>query len=301
MLVWLGINDGNMEEGSLRCDANVSVRPRGSDVLGTKTEVKNVNSFRYLQKAIDYEIGRQVDTIEHGGRIVQETRLFDAARGRTYSMRSKEEAHDYRYFPEPDLPPLIVTTARQAGLRDRLPELPEARRARFERAYALPAYDAALLTQSRDLADYFEAAARVSGTPKAASNWVMGEVLRTMKDRGWSVGDLPVTAAALAGLIGLTERGTISSTVAKEVFARMIETGRSADAIVASEGLAQVSDSGALEPHVRTVVEQHPDVVAEVRAGKDRKLQFLVGQVMKALGGKADPKVVTALLKKAIG
>jgi aspartyl-tRNA(Asn)/glutamyl-tRNA(Gln) amidotransferase subunit B len=301
VLVWLGINDGNMEEGSLRCDANVSVRPRGSDVFGTKTEVKNVNSFRYMQKAIDYEIGRHVDIIERGGRVVQETRLFDAAQGRTYGMRSKEEAHDYRYFPEPDLPPVVVTSERRQRLRERLPELPEARQARFEREFALPEYDARLLTQSRELADYFEAAARASGAPKAASNWVMGEVLRTMKERGWSIGEMPVQATALAGLIGLVERGSISSTVAKDVFSTMVLTGRSAEAIVAADGLAQVSDSTALEPYVRSVVQQHPDVVADVRTGKDRKLQFLVGQVMKALGGKADPKVVTALLRKAIG
>jgi aspartyl-tRNA(Asn)/glutamyl-tRNA(Gln) amidotransferase subunit B len=301
MLVWLGVNDGNMEEGSLRCDANVSVRPVGSRTLGTKTEVKNVNSFRYLQKAIEYEIGRHVDLIEHGGRIVQETRLFDAAQGKTYSMRSKEEAHDYRYFPEPDLPPLVIEESRRAALRSALPELPEARRARFRSQYALPDYDADLLTQSRGLADYFEATASASGSPKAASNWVMGEVLRTMKERGLAIEQVPLAPAALAGLIGIVEKGTISSTVAKDVFAKMFDSGRTADDIVAAEGLSQISDTSAIEPHVRAVVEANPDVIGEIRAGKDRKFQFLVGQVMKGTRGKADPKLVTELLKKAIG
>jgi aspartyl-tRNA(Asn)/glutamyl-tRNA(Gln) amidotransferase subunit B len=301
MLLWLGVNDGNMDEGSLRCDANVSVRPVGVATLGTKTEVKNVNSFRYLQKAIEFEIGRHIDVLEHGGRIVQETRLFDAAQGKTYSMRSKEEAHDYRYFPEPDLPPLIVDDARRESLRSMLPELPEARSARFQSQYGLPAYDAELLTQTRDVAEYFEAAATASASPKAASNWVMGEVLRTMKERGVPIGMVPVSPAALAGLIRVVEQGTISSTVAKDVFARMAESGRSADDIVQADGLAQISDSSAIEPHVDAVVKNHAEVIAEIRAGKDRKFQFLVGQVMKESRGKADPKVVTALLKKAIG
>jgi aspartyl-tRNA(Asn)/glutamyl-tRNA(Gln) amidotransferase subunit B len=301
MLVWLGVNDGNMEEGSLRCDANVSVRPAGGTTLGTKTEVKNVNSFRHLQKAIEYEIDRHVDVIEHGGRIVQETRLFDAAQGKTYSMRSKEEAHDYRYFPEPDLPPLVVESARRDTLRATLPELPEARSARFQAQYGLPAYDAELLTQTRGLADYFEATASTAGSPKAASNWVMGEVLRTMKERGIAIEQVPLSPAALAGLIRIVEKGTISSTVAKDVFAKMHDSGRSAEAIVAAEGLAQISDTSAIEPLVRAVVEAHPDVIGEIRAGKDRKFQFLVGQVMKETRGKADPKLVTELLKKAIG
>jgi aspartyl-tRNA(Asn)/glutamyl-tRNA(Gln) amidotransferase subunit B len=301
LLVWLGVNDGNMDEGSLRCDANVSVRPAGSSTLGTKAEVKNVNSFRYLQKAIEYEIGRQIDVLEHGGRVVQETRLFDAAQGRTYSMRSKEEAHDYRYFPEPDLPPLVVDASRREALRAMLPELPEARRVRFQREYALPPYDAALLTESRALSDYFEATAAACGQPKAASNWVMGEVLRTLKEQDLRIEAFPVSPAALGALVRIVEAGTISSTVAKDVFATMMASGRAAGEIVEAEGLAQVSDTGALEPHVRTVVDEHPEVVAEIRAGKDRKFQFLVGQVMKASRGKADPKAVTALLKQAIG
>jgi aspartyl-tRNA(Asn)/glutamyl-tRNA(Gln) amidotransferase subunit B len=299
-LVWLGVNDGNMEEGSLRCDANVSVRRAGSDAFGTKTEVKNVNSFRYLEKAIAYEIGRHIDVIENGGRIVQETRLFDAAQGRTYSMRSKEEAHDYRYFPEPDLPPVEVGAARLAALRRALPELPEARRDRFVRDYQLPAYDAALLTEARGLADYFEETARASGNPKAASNWIMGELLRTLKERGVPIEAVTLRPAALAGLIAVVDRGTISSTVAKDVFKRMYDTGRSADDIVAAEGLAQISDASSRAPLVRQVLDRHPDLVAEIRAGRDRKFQFLVGQVMKETRGKGDPKVVSDLMRGAI-
>ena len=301
ILVWLRVNDGNMDEGSLRCDANVSVRRRGDPKLGTKTEVKNVNSFRYLEKAIEYEIGRHIDVIEHGGRIVQETRLFDAAQGKTYSMRSKEEAHDYRYFPEPDLPPLVISKERRDAIAKALPELPDQRRRRFIDHYGLPAYDAALLTQTRGVADYFEDTAKHSGNPKAASNWVMGEVLRNMKERAIEIEAVPITPAALAGLIAIVEKGTISSTVAKEVFAAMYDSGRAAAEIVAAEGLAQISDTSSLEPIVRRVVDTHGDIVAEIRAGKDRKFQFLVGQVMKETKGKGDPKLVTDLMRAAIG
>jgi aspartyl-tRNA(Asn)/glutamyl-tRNA(Gln) amidotransferase subunit B len=301
ILVWLRVNDGNMDEGSLRCDANVSVRRKGATTLGTKTEVKNVNSFRYLEKAIEFEIGRHIDVLEHGGRIVQETRLFDAAQGKTYSMRSKEEAHDYRYFPEPDLPPLLITEERRKAIAGTLPELPDQRRRRFIDQYALPAYDAALLTQTRGVADYFEETARHSGNPKAASNWVMGEVLRNMKERAIDIEAVPITPAALAGLIAIVEKGTISSTVAKDVFAKMYDSGRAAAAIVADDGLAQISDTSSLEPIVRRVVDAHGDIVAEIRAGKDRKFQFLVGQVMKETKGKGDPKLVTDLMRAAIG
>jgi aspartyl-tRNA(Asn)/glutamyl-tRNA(Gln) amidotransferase subunit B len=301
ILVWLGVNDGNMDEGSLRCDANVSVRREGDPKLGTKAEVKNVNSFRYLEKAIAYEIGRQIDVLDHGGRVVQETRLFDAARGTTHSMRSKEEAHDYRYFPEPDLPPLIVEAGRRRAIEASMPELPEARRRRFIAEYAIPEYDAALLTQTRGVADYFEETARQSGNAKAASNWVMGEVLRNMKERAVAIEAVPITPAALAGLIGIVEQGTISSTVSKDVFAKMYDTGRAAAEIVAADGLAQISDSSSIEPIVQRVLAAHPDVVAEIKAGKDRKFQFLVGQVMKETKGKGDPKLVTDLMRAAIG
>jgi aspartyl-tRNA(Asn)/glutamyl-tRNA(Gln) amidotransferase subunit B len=301
ILVWIGVNDGNMDEGSLRCDANVSVRRVGETRLGTKAEVKNVNSFRYLEKAIEYEIGRQIDVIDHGGRVVQETRLFDAARGTTHSMRSKEEAHDYRYFPEPDLPPLIVDQARRDRIAAELPELPDARRLRLIAEYGLPDYDAALLTQTRGVADYFEQTARHSGNAKAASNWVMGEVLRNMKERAIAIEAVPVSPVALGDLIGILDKGTISSTVAKDVFAKMYDTGRAAGEIVAADGLAQISDTSSIEPIVQRVLAAHPDVVAEIKAGKDRKFQFLVGQVMKEMKGKGDPKIVTDLMRAAIG
>jgi aspartyl-tRNA(Asn)/glutamyl-tRNA(Gln) amidotransferase subunit B len=301
ILVWLGVNDGNMEEGSLRCDANVSVRRAGETTLGTKAEVKNVNSFRYLQKALEYEIERQIDVVEHGGRVVQETRLFDSAQGRTYSMRSKEEAHDYRYFPEPDLPPLIVNEARRGAIAATLPELPEARMQRFVLEYGLPAYDANLLTQTRGLADYFEAVAKASGNPKAASNWIMGEVLRTMKERDTTIERVPLTAEALAGLIQVVDRGTISSTVAKDVFAKMYDSGRSAQDIVQAEGLAQNSDADALLGYVRDAIAASPDAVEQLRKGRNNAFGFLVGHVMKASKGKANPKVVTELLKKELG
>lgn len=300
VLVWLGVNDGNMDEGSLRCDANVSVRRRGDTTLGTKTEVKNVNSFRYLEKAIDYEIARHLDVIGRGGRIVQETRLFDAAQGRTYSMRSKEEAHDYRYFPEPDLPPLMVDAARRADLTQRLPELPDARRRRLVAEYALPEYDATLLTQTRGLANYFEETAKASGNPKASSNWIMGEVLRMMKEQGVRIEDVPIAPASLARLIAIVDQGTVSSTVAKDVFVTMYESGRAPADIIADGGLAQISDASSLGPIVQRVIDAHPDVVAEIRAGKDRKFQFLVGQVMKDTKGKGDPKLVTELMRATI-
>jgi aspartyl-tRNA(Asn)/glutamyl-tRNA(Gln) amidotransferase subunit B len=301
ILMWLGISDGNMDEGSLRCDANVSIRPRGTTTLGTKAEVKNVNSFRYLQKALEYEIDRQTDVVEHGGRVVQETRLFDSAHGRTFSMRSKEEAHDYRYFPEPDLPPLVIDGERRARLAAALPELPEARMARFVRDFGLPAYDADLLTQTRGLADYFEAAAKASDNPKAASNWTMTEVLRTMKERGIPIAQVTVSPIALAELIRLVDRGTISSTVAKDVFARMDETGRSAGDVVSSEGLAQTSDREALAALVRAAVAANPDAVEQVRKGRNNAFGFLVGHVMKASKGKANPRVVNELLKEELG
>jgi aspartyl-tRNA(Asn)/glutamyl-tRNA(Gln) amidotransferase subunit B len=300
LLVWLGVNDGNMEEGSLRCDANVSVRRIGETTLGTKAEVKNVNSFRYLQKALEYEIERQIDVVDHGGRVMQETRLFDSAQGRTYSMRSKEEAHDYRYFPEPDLPPLVIDRARRDALAAALPELPEARRNRFVSEYGLPAYDADLLTQTRGLADYFEATARAAGNAKAASNWIMGEILRTMKERGLGIADVTITPLALAALIGLVDRGVISSTVGKDVFAKMYDTGRPAEDIVAAEGLAQIDDAEALRAAVREAIAANPDAVAQVRKGRNNAFGFLVGAVMKAFKGKANPKVVNELLKQEL-
>jgi aspartyl-tRNA(Asn)/glutamyl-tRNA(Gln) amidotransferase subunit B len=300
ILVWIGVNDGNMEEGSLRCDANVSVRPRGQVKFGTKAEVKNVNSFRYVEKALQYEIERQIELLEGGGRVVQETRLWDSAAGRTHSMRSKEEAHDYRYFPEPDLPPLVVDEARIARVRDTMPELPEARRRRFVAQYAIPEYDAGVLTQTAGLADYFEAVAAASGNAKASSNWVMGELLRTMKERGQEVGGQPLEPARLAGLIRLVDRGAISSSTAKAVFAGMYDSKRSAEEIVAAEGLAQIGDESALLEIIRGVMAANRDAVSQYRAGKMQTFGFLVGQVMKGSKGKANPKVANELLKQEL-
>jgi aspartyl-tRNA(Asn)/glutamyl-tRNA(Gln) amidotransferase subunit B len=289
-----------MEEGSLRCDANVSVRAAGQERFGTKAEVKNLNSFRYVQKALEYEIERQIDLLEGGGRVIQETRLWDSAAGHTLSMRSKEEAHDYRYFPEPDLPPLVVDEARIAAVRGTMPELPEARRQRFVAAYGLPVYDAGVLTSSAGLADYFEKVAAATANPKAASNWVMGELLRTMKERGAAIEQVPLTPAALAGLIALIDKGTISSSMAKEVFAKMYGSGRSADEIVSAEGLAQNSDEGALLLIVKRVIAANVATVEQYRSGKTKGFGFLVGEVMKGSGGKANPKLANELLKREL-
>jgi aspartyl-tRNA(Asn)/glutamyl-tRNA(Gln) amidotransferase subunit B len=299
-LVWLGVNDGNMEEGSLRCDANVSVRPVGQEKFGTKAEVKNVNSFRYLQKAIEYEIERQIETLDAGGRVAQETRLFDSSTGSTHSMRSKEEAHDYRYFPEPDLLPLVVDAARIEQVRVSMPELPEARRRRFVAAYGIPEYDSGVLTQSAALADYFEEVAKRAGNPKAASNWIMGELLRTLKERGMSIADVTLTPSALAGLISVVDKGVITSSIGKDVFAKMFDSGRSADEIVQSDGLAQIADETALLAIVRDVIGRNADAVTQYRAGRLQTFGFLVGQVMKGSKGKANPKIANDLLKREL-
>jgi aspartyl-tRNA(Asn)/glutamyl-tRNA(Gln) amidotransferase subunit B len=300
ILVWLGISDGNMEEGSLRGDANVSVRPSGEAKFGTKAEVKNVNSFRYLQKALEYEIDRQIEILQSGGRVVQETRLWDSATGRTQSMRSKEEAHDYRYFPEPDLPPLVVDEARIERVRATMPELPAARRARFAAEYGIPDYDAGVLTQSAALADYFERVAAIARNPKAASNWIMGELLRTMHERGVTMAEVRLTPEALAGLIALIDKGTISNAIAKDVFAKMYDSSRTADEVVAAEGLAQIDDEAALVSVVREVMAKNVDAVAQYRSGNSKPFGFLVGQVMKGTGGKANPKLANQLLKREL-
>jgi aspartyl-tRNA(Asn)/glutamyl-tRNA(Gln) amidotransferase subunit B len=300
ILVWLGVNDGNMEEGSLRCDANVSVRPAGSTTLGTKTEVKNLNSFRFVQKALEYEIERQIDVIESGQRVVQETRLWDGATSVTVSMRSKEEAHDYRYFPEPDLPPLLVPRTRVAALEREMPELPESRRQRFVAAYGLPDYDAAQLTQSREAAEYFEQAVRAGAGPKAVSNWMMGEMARLLKDAGVDISQSPVAAPRLAELVALIEKGTISGAIAKTVFEKMFTSGASAGDIVKAEGLTQIDDEQQIEALVAAVLAQQSDAVDQYRNGKTATFGFLVGQVMKAAGGKANPKRVNEFLKRAL-
>jgi aspartyl-tRNA(Asn)/glutamyl-tRNA(Gln) amidotransferase subunit B len=278
----------------------VSVRPLGQSALGTKAEVKNVNSFRYLEKALEYEIARQIELVEGGGVVVQETRLWDTNTGRTHSMRSKEEAHDYRYFPEPDLPPLVIGEPRIERVKVDMPELPEARSRRLVAEYGIPAYDAGVLTQSAALADYFEATTRAAGNAKAASNWIMGELLRTMNERGQTIADVALTPAALGELIVLIDKGTISSSMAKGVFAKMYDSGRSAASIVEEEGLAQIGDEAAIAALVADVLRGHVEAVAQFRAGKRQTFGFLVGQVMKASGGKANPKLASDLLKRAL-
>jgi aspartyl-tRNA(Asn)/glutamyl-tRNA(Gln) amidotransferase subunit B len=300
ILVWLGVNDGNMEEGSLRCDANVSVRPRGQAALGTKAEVKNLNSFKFLQKALEHEIARQIEVLGDGGRVVQETRLWDSAAGRTISMRSKEEAHDYRYFPEPDLPPVLVGAERVERIRASMPELPDARRRRFVEAYGLPDYDAGQLTQSRAVAEYFEATVTAGAPAKAASNWIMGELARVLKEQGAEIGASPLDAPRLAGLIALVEKGTISGSMAKGVFEKMYTSSQTADAIVAAEGLAQIDDELQILALIDEALTANPGPVADYRGGKTSAFGFLVGKVMKAAGGKANPKRVNELLKRAL-
>jgi aspartyl-tRNA(Asn)/glutamyl-tRNA(Gln) amidotransferase subunit B len=300
VLVWLGVNDGNMEEGSLRCDANVSVRPAGAQSLGTKAEVKNLNSFRFLQKALEHEIARQIDVVGEGGRVVQETRLWDSTAGRTVSMRSKEEAHDYRYFPEPDLPPVVVGAERVQTIRSAMPELPDARRRRFVVQYALPEYDAGQLTQSRALADYFESAVAAGAPAKLSSNWIMGELARKLKEEDRGIDASPLTAERLAGLIALVNNGTISGSIAKDVFEKMFASGRAADEIVAAEGLTQIDDESQIVGLIAGVLSKHADAVAQYRGGKTTTFGFLVGQVMKATSGKANPKRVNELLKRAL-
>ncbi len=300
LLVWLGVNDGNMEEGSLRCDANVSVRPAGQAALGTKAEVKNLNSFRFLQKALEYEIERQVEILASGGRIEQETRLWNADTGSTESMRSKEEAQDYRYFPEPDLPPVVVDAARIGRIRDAMPELPAARRARFVDQYALSDYHAGQVVQSRALADYFEATVRAGAQPQSASNWVTGALAARLNESGLAVADSPLDPARLAGLIVEIDGGAISGPIGKDVFARMFASGRTAAEIISAEGLKQIDDDGQIASLVAEVLAMHPDPVAQYRSGKTTTFGFLVGQVMKAAGGKANPKRVNAMLKQAL-
>jgi aspartyl-tRNA(Asn)/glutamyl-tRNA(Gln) amidotransferase subunit B len=315
LLLYTGTSDGNMEEGSLRCDANVSVRRRGERRLGTKAEVKNLNSFRNVGRAIDHEIGRQVEILERGGRVVQETRGFDAESGSTRSLRSKEEAHDYRYFPEPDLPPLVLAAARVAALRDALPELPWERRQRFRRQYLLPATDAQVLTQDRDVADYYEAAVTEAAAPSAAppaapasspaspkviANWVMSEVLRERKEQKHLALGRIVAPARLAALATLVESGKLSNSAAKQVFAAIRGTGEEPIAAVARLGLAQIDDAGQIERWVEEAMARHAGAVSQYRAGKAQALGFLVGQAMQLSGGRAEPRAVQRLMRQAL-
>jgi aspartyl-tRNA(Asn)/glutamyl-tRNA(Gln) amidotransferase subunit B len=301
ILVAVGVNDGNMEEGSLRCDANVSVRPVGDTAFGVKTELKNLNSFRHVQRALEFEIARHIQARRDGTPLVQETRLFDPATGRTTVMRTKEEADDYRYFPEPDLTPLVIDAAWIDEIRRALPELPDARRQRFVSQYGLPEYDAGVLTQSMPLADYFERVAAASGNAKASSNWVMGELARKLKETKDEIESVPLPAAALGDLIALIDAGTITGPVAKDVFEKMYGSGRSARAIVDAEGLARIDDAAAIDRIVSETLAGHAATVAEYRAGKTKTFGFLVGQVMKATAGKANPGVINQMLKAKLG
>ncbi|MFA5241404.1 MAG: Asp-tRNA(Asn)/Glu-tRNA(Gln) amidotransferase subunit GatB [Sulfuricella sp.] len=298
---WIGICDGNMQEGSFRCDANVSVRLKGTETLGTRCEIKNLNSFKFLEKAIDYEVRRQIELIEDGGRVVQETRLYDPDRDETRSMRSKEEANDYRYFPDPDLLPLVISDAYIEDVRGILPELPQAKRERFMSEYSLPTYDAGVMTSSRELADYFEATAKAfGGESKLAANWIMGDLSAALNKEGKDIDASPISSNQLAGLLQRIQDSTISGKIAKEVFAAMWNGEGEADAVIEAKGLKQVSDSGAIEKIIDEIIHANPGQVAEYRSGKDKLFGFFVGQAMKASKGKANPAQLNELLKQKL-
>ena len=292
----IGVCDGNMEEGNLRCDANVSVR-RPGDPFGTRTETKNINSLRFIQKAIDYEIARQIEVIESGGKIHQETRLWNEKENRTFMMRSKEDAHDYRYFPEPDLPPLEVSEAWIENLKSGLPELPEARRQRFIKEYELSPEDALTLTSSRALGDYYETVVKVSGNHKLAANWVLSELLRELNNSNIAISDCKVTSENLGKMIGLIENSTISGKIAKDVFAEMWTNGGDPETIINDKGWVQITDTSAIEKIVDEVIANNPAQVENYKAGKVQLMGFFVGQVLKASGGKANPQAVNEIVK----
>lgn len=300
ILRYIGVSDADMEKGNFRCDANVSLRPLGSTEFGTRAEVKNVNSFKFIQKALEYEIKRQAAILDDGGIVVQETRLFDSDKGVTFSMRSKEEAHDYRYFPEPDLVPVRFPQGRIEAIRMSIPELPDEKRERFVRDYGLPEYDADMLTQSRASADFFEETVRLSGQAKAVSNWMMGELTRLMNADGLEMEDCLLKPSHLAGMIRLLFEGVISTKIAKTVFEEMYRSGKDADTVVKEKGLQQVSDTGAIEKIIADVIASNPKQVAEYKAGKEKLLGYFVGQAMKASQGKANPDLVNELLKKKL-
>ena len=301
---WLGISDGNMAEGSFRCDCNVSIRQPG-EPLGTRCELKNINSFRFIEKAIEAEIERQIDLLESGGKVVQATRLYDPAKNETRAMRTKEEANDYRYFPDPDLLPVVIQEADIERIRAELPELPEARKARFTTQYGLPDYDARVLTGSRDLADFFEASVAAAGAqsaPKTVANWVMVELLGALNKAEQDISASPVSPQQLGGMVARISDQTISGKIAKQVFAAMMTgSGESADQIIAAQGLKQETDTGAIEAVIREVLDANPKMVEEYRAGKEKAFNGLVGQVMKASKGKANPAQVNALMKQLLG
>ncbi len=298
---YLEICDGNMQEGSFRCDANVSVRPAGQTALGTRTELKNLNSFRFVERAINLEVERQIDVLEGGGSVVQETRLYDSARDETRSMRSKEEAFDYRYFPDPDLLPVILDEDYIEAVRETLPELPDARRERFMYEYGLSAYEADVLTASREMADYFEAAERASdGETRLTANWVMGDLMGALNKAGLDITESPVSAQMLGGMIRRIGDETISGKIAKQVFAAMWQGEGDADEIIEQKGLKQVTDSGAIEQIIDGILAANPQQLEQYRAGKEKLFGFFVGQVMKATQGKANPAQVNAILKQKL-
>jgi aspartyl-tRNA(Asn)/glutamyl-tRNA(Gln) amidotransferase subunit B len=300
ILQYLEICDGNMEEGSLRCDANISIRPAGSQTFGTRTEVKNMNSFRHVERALAYEIERQQKLLEGGGTVVQETRLWDPQKGVTESMRGKEEAHDYRYFPDPDLVPLTVSPEWVEEINKGLPELPLQRKERFVRDYQIPAYDAGVITSSKALADYYEECVRIFTESKQVSNWIMGDLLRLLKEDDREVEDCPLTPGQLAEMLGLIADGTISGKIAKTVFEEMYKTGKGAQEVVEEGGLVQITDEDALTKTVEEVLQDHPNEAEAYKQGKDKLFGFFVGQVMKATQGKANPQLVNQILKKKL-
>jgi aspartyl-tRNA(Asn)/glutamyl-tRNA(Gln) amidotransferase subunit B len=300
ILVYLEICDGNMEEGSFRCDANVSIRPKGQKEFGTRAELKNMNSFRNVQRALDYEVKRQQYLVENGQKILQETRLWDDAQGVTNPMRSKEEAHDYRYFPDPDLVPILIDDAWVENIRRELPELPLAKRERFIKEYQIPAYDAGVLTADKALAQYYEDVVKLCGKPKQASNWVMGDVLRFLNEEKRDIRQCSITAKALADMIKLIEEGMISGKMAKDIIEDMYKTGLSPQKIIEEKGLVQITDEGELAKTITTIMKANPNQLKDYRGGKEKLFGFFVGQVMKATQGKANPQMVNDLLKKML-
>jgi aspartyl-tRNA(Asn)/glutamyl-tRNA(Gln) amidotransferase subunit B len=301
LMLYLEVSNCNMEEGSLRCDANVSVRRAGASAFGTKTEVKNLNSFRFLQKALEYEIERQIEIVESGGTIPQETRLWDSREQRTYGMRSKEYAHDYRYFPEPDLLPMVITEEWKEDVRRSLPELPQSREARFLSRYGLPKQDATLLTTSRMMADYFEEVANLSGEPKLAANWILNDLIFLLQENKKEFIEYPVPPQNLAELIALITKATISGKIAKEVLAEMVRTEKSASEVMAEKGLEQINDPEKIARIVREIMAANPKQVEQYRKGKTATFGWFVGQVMKATRGQANPQLVQEVLKKELG
>ena len=304
ILQYLGVCDGNMEEGSFRCDANVSVRPQGTETLGTKIEIKNLNSFRAVESALEFEIARQIETLSDGGKLIQETRLWDEHREETRSMRSKESAHDYRYFPDPDLLPLVIDDAWIAQVRAALPELPNARKARFVNEYGLSAYDAELLTGRKDVADYFEEAVTAHANPKALSNWIVGDLFRVLKERQLDeqlyLARWPLAASNLAQMVHMIDQGNISGKIAKTVFEAMLDSNKTPQQIVSEKGLEQLSDLGSIEAAIDQVLTANPKQIAQYQSGNEKVFGFFVGQIMKATQGKANPQKVNEILREKL-